>query len=101
MIRIVFQKEMLSHLLSQRFAACTVVAVVLIIANGLLTTQTYVQKKASYLTQQAIENSKLHEITYYSVLGSDWLHTIFQNKPKAAPRALRAPRPLAVFAQGD
>jgi len=102
MIGIVFKKEMLSHLLSQRFAACTIVAVVLLLANGLLTTQTYVQKKASYLTQQAIENSKLYEITYYSALGWDWL--VSPNRgfiPKAAPRALRTPRPLAVFAQGD
>ena len=101
MIGIVFQKEMLSHLLSQRFAACTILAVVLILANGVLTTQTYVHKKASYFTQRATEDSKLHEITYYSALGSDWLHTISNNVPKAAPRALRAPRPLAVFAQGD
>ena len=70
MIGIVFKKEMQSHLLSQRFAACTVLAVVLIIANGVLATQTYVHKKASYLTQRAIEETKLHEITYYSVLRS-------------------------------
>ena len=101
MIGIVFKKEMLSHLLSQRFAACTILAVVLIIANGVLTTQTYVEKKVSYLTQRAIEETKRHEVTYYSVLGSDWLNTIFSNKPKAAPRALRAPRPLEAFAQGD
>ena len=100
MIGIVFKKEMLSHLLSQRFAACTILAVVLIIANGVLTSQTYVHKKASYLTQRATEDSKLHEITYYSVLGSDWLNTIFKNTPKAAPRALRSPRPLEVFARG-
>ena len=37
MIGVVFKKEMLSHLLSQRFAACTILAVVLIIANGVLT----------------------------------------------------------------
>ena len=101
MIGIVFKKEMLSHLLSQRFAACTVLAVVLIIANGVLTTQTYVHKKASYLTQRAIEETKLHEITYYSVLGWDWW--VSPNggfKSKAAPRALRTPRPLAIFAQG-
>ena len=101
MIGIVFKKEMLSHLLSQRFAACTILAVVLIIANGVLTTQTYVEKKVSYLTQRAVEETKLHEVTYYSVLGSDWLNTIFSHKPKAAPRALRAPRPLEAFAQGD
>ena len=102
MIGIVFKKEMLSHLLSQRFAACTVLAVVLIIANGVLTTQTYVHKKASYLTQRAIEETKLHEITYYSVLGSDLLVSLRTGpKPKAAPRALRSPRPLAVFAQGS
>ena len=101
MIGIVFKKEMLSHLLSQRFAACTVLAVVLIIANGVLTSQTYVHKKAGYLTQRAIEDTKLHEITYYSVLGWDWLMSPNGGfKPKAAPRALRAPRPLAVFAQG-
>ena len=100
MIGIVFKKEMLSHLLSQRFAACTALAVVLIIANGVLTTQTYVHKKASYLTQRAIEDTKLHEITYYSALGSDWLSSISETKPKAAPRALRSPRPLQVFAQG-
>ena len=101
MIGIVFKKEMLSHLLSQRFAACTVLAVVLIIANGVLTSQTYVHKKAGYLTQRAIEETKLHEITYYSVLGWDWLMSPNGGfKPKAAPRALRAPRPLAVFAQG-
>ena len=101
MIGIVFKKEMLSHLLSQRFAACTVLAVVLIIANGVLTTQTYVHKKASYLTQRAVEETKLHEITYYSVLGWDWLVSPNSGfKAKAAPRALRAPRPLAVFAQG-
>ena len=101
MIGIVFKKEMLSHLLSQRFAACTVLAVVLIIANGVLTSQTYVHKKASYLTQRAAEETKLHEITYYSALGRDWLVSTKSGfKPKAAPRALRAPRPLAVFAQG-
>ena len=101
MIGIVFKKEMLSHLLSQRFAACTVLAVVLIIANGVLTSQTYIYKKASYLTQRAVEETKLHEITYYSVLGWDWLMSPNGGfKPKAAPRALRAPRPLAVFAQG-
>ena len=101
MIGIVFKKEMLSHLLSQRFAACTVLAVVLIIANGVLTSQTYVHKKASYLTQRAIEETKLHEITYYSVLGWDWWMSPNSGfKPKAAPRALRAPRPLAVFARG-
>ena len=100
MIGIVFKKEMLSHLLSQRFAACTILAVVLIIANGVLTSQTYVHKKASYLTQRAIEETKLHEITYYSVLGWDWLMSPNSFKPKAAPRALRAPRALAVFAQG-
>ena len=101
MIGIVFKKEMLSHLLSQRFAACTILAVVLIIANGVLTSQTYVHKKASYLTQRAIEETKLHEITYYSVLGWDWLMSPNAGfKPKAAPRALRAPRALAVFAQG-
>ncbi len=101
MIGIVFKKEMLSHLLSQRFAACTALAVVLIIANGVLTTQTYVHKKASYLTQRATEDTKLHEITYYSALGSDLLvSTRTGPKPKVAPRALRSPRPLAVFAQG-
>ena len=100
MIGIVFKKEMLSHLLSQRFAACTVLAVVLIIANGVLTTQTYVHKKASYLKQRTTENNKLHEITYYSALGSDELSTINETIPKAAPRALRLPRPLQVFSQG-
>ncbi|MXX38895.1 MAG: ABC transporter permease subunit [Gemmatimonadetes bacterium] len=100
MIGIVFKKEMLSHLLSQRFAACTILAVVLIIANGVLTSQTYVHKKASYLKQRAIEDNKLHEVTYYSALGSDWLTSPNDSKPKAAPRALRLPRPLAVFAQG-
>ena len=101
MISIVFKKEMLSHLLSQRFAACTALAVVLIIANGMLTSQTYVQKKASYLTQRAVEETKLPEITYYSVLGSDMDNA--DASPlldKAAPRALRPPRPLEVFAQG-
>ena len=101
MIGIVFKKEMLSHLISQRFAACTLLAVVLIVANGVLTTQTYVHKKASYLTQRAVEDSKLHEITYYSALGSDWwLPPNAMPKPKAAPRALRPPRPLAAFARG-
>ena len=101
MIGIVFKKEMLSHLLSQCFAACTILSVVLIIANGILTTQTYVHKKASYLTQRAIEETKRHEITHYSALGWDW--SAVPNslpKPKAAPRALRAPRPLAAFARG-
>ena len=100
MIRVIFKKEMLSHLLSQRFAACTILAVLLIIANGVLTSQTYVHKKASYFTQLATEDNKLHEISYYSALGSDWLNTTYKSIPKAAPRALRAPRPLAVFAQG-
>ena len=103
MIGIVFKKEMLSHLLSQRFAACTILAVVLIIANGVLTTQTYVEKKVSYLTQRAIEETKRHEVTYYSALGYDWIVPVKYLsgiKPKAAPRALRAPRPLAAFARG-
>ena len=102
MIGIVFKKEMLSHLLSQRFAACTVLAVVLIIANGVLTTQTYVHKKMGYLTQGATEEAKLYEIPYYSILGWDWLMspTSLDVKTKAAPRALRMPRPLQVFAQG-
>ncbi len=101
MIGIVFKKEMLGHLLSQRFAACTALAVMLIIANGMLTSQTYVQKKASYLTQRAVEETKLPEITYYSVLGSDMNNA--DKSPlfdKAAPRALRPPRALEVFAQG-
>ena len=102
MIGIMFKKEMLSHLLSQRFAACTALAVVLIIANGVLTTQIYVHKKASYLTQRAIEDSKLHEITYYAALGWDWAVSANFDaiKVKAAPRALRSPRPLEAFAQG-
>ena len=103
MIGIVFKKEMLSHLLSQRFAVCTALAVVLIIANGAITTQTYVHKKASYLTQRAIEDSKLHEISYYAALGWDWIASTNFNaapKVKVAPRALRAPRPLETFAQG-
>ncbi len=100
MIGIVFKKEMLSHLLSQRFAACTALDVVPIIANGMLTSQTYVQKKASYLKQRAVEETKLHEITYYSVLGSDRLSSPNETTPKAAPRALRLPRPLQVFARG-
>ena len=103
MIGIVLKKEMFSHMLSMRFAACTVLAVVLIIANGVLTTQTYVHSKASYLTQRAAEDSKLHEITYYAALGFDWvISTNFSAiaQVKAAPRALRPPRPLEVFAQG-
>ena len=101
MIGIVFKKEMLSHLLSQRFAACTALAVVLIIANGLLTSQAYVQKKASYLTQRAVEDNKFHEITYYSALGNDSSQPVTGAFiDKAAPRALRPPRPLQVFAQG-
>ncbi len=70
------------------------------ISNGVLTSQTYVHKKANYLTQRATEDSKLHEITYYSALGSDQLSTPNETIPKAAPRALRLPRPLQVFAQG-
>ncbi len=101
MLGIVFKKEMLSHLMSQRFAACTVLAVVLIIANGVLAIQTYVHKKASYLTQRTMEETKLREIPYYSALGWDTLVSPSGSKPKAAPRALRAPRPLAVFAQGS
>ena len=101
MIGIVFKKEMLSHLLSQRFAACTALAVVLIIANGTLTSQIYVQKKASYLTQRAVEETKLPEITYYSVLSSGTNKSGRSPlRDKAAPRALRPPRPLEVFAQG-
>ena len=101
MIGIVFKKEMLSHLLSQRFAACTALAVVLIIANGMLTSQIYVQKKASYLTQRAVEETKLPEITYYSVLSSGTNRSGRSPlRDKAAPRALRPPRPLEVFAQG-
>ncbi|MXY84329.1 MAG: hypothetical protein F4Y91_20285, partial [Gemmatimonadetes bacterium] len=95
MIGIVFKKEMLSHLLSQRFAACTALAVVLIIANGMLTSQAYVQKKASYLNQRAVEDNKFHEITYYSALGYDHFNSAgggFDAKP--APRAFRPPRPL-------
>ena len=102
MIGIVFKKEMLSHLLSQRFAACTALAVVLIIANGMLTSQTYVQKKANYLTQRAVEDNKFHEIAIYSALGKDQFMSVDGKiiVGKAAPRALRPPRPLEVFAQG-
>ena len=107
MIGIVFKKEMLSHLLSLHFAACTALAVVLIIANGVLTSQTYVQKKASYLKRRAVEETKLPRITYYSVLGSDINLGLDMNNAdavpladKATPRALRPPRPLEVFAQG-
>jgi ABC-type transport system involved in multi-copper enzyme maturation permease subunit len=102
MIGIVFKKEMLSHLLSQRFAACTALAVVLIIANGMLTSQAYVQKKASYLTQNAVEDNKFHEIPIYSALGKDQFMSVDGKiiVGKAAPRALRPPRALEVFAQG-
>ena len=102
MIGIVFKKEMLSHLLSQRFAACTALAVVLIIANGMLTSQAYVQKKANYLNQRAVEDNKFHEISIYSALAKDQFVSVDGKiiVGKAAPRALRPPRPLEVFAQG-
>ena len=103
MIAAVFKKELLSHLLSQRFAICTILAVLLMSANGLLSSQNWSLKKASYQANKAVEAIKPHDITYYSALAWDRSVSILVPglKEKVAPRALRVPRPLELFAQGD
>ena len=103
MIATVFKKELLSHLLSQRFAICTILAVLLMSANGLLSSQNWSLKKASYQANKAIEALKPHDITYYSALARDRSVSVLVTglKEKVAPRALRVPRPLELFSQGD
>ena len=103
MIAAVFKKELLSHLLSQRFAICTILAVLLMSANGLLSSQNWSLKKASYQANKAVEAIKPHDITYYSALARDQSVSVLVKglKEKVAPRALRVPRPLELFAQGD
>ena len=103
MIAAVFKKELLSHLLSQRFAICTILAVLLMSSNGLLSSQNWSLKKASYQANKAIEAIKPHDITYYNALARDQSVSVLVTglKEKVAPRALRVPRPLELFAQGD
>lgn len=103
MIAAVFKKELLSHLLSQRFAICTILAVLLMSANGLLSSQNWSLKKASYQANKAVEAIKPHDITYYSALARDRSVSVLVPglKEKVAPRALRVPRPLELFSQGD
>ena len=101
MIAAVFKKELLSHLLSQRFATCTVLAVLMMSTNGLVTTQSWSLKKASYQANKAVEVNKPYDITYYGALAADRSVSVKDQQGKAAPRALRAPRPLELFAQGD
>ncbi len=105
MIAVVFKKELLSHLLSRQFAICTTLAVLLMSTNGLVTSQSWSLKEASYQTKKAIEAQKPRDITYYGALAADTDRSGRDNqlryKKLVAPRALRAPRPLELFAQGD
>ncbi|MCY3667989.1 MAG: ABC transporter permease subunit [Gemmatimonadetes bacterium] len=103
MITAVFKKELLSHLFSQQFAICTILAVILMSTNGLVTSQNWSLKKASYQAQKVVEAGKPHDITYYGALAADTDRStrLGKYKVRVAPRALRAPRPLELFAQGD
>ena len=103
MIAVVFKKELLSHLLSRQFAICTTLAVLLMSTNGLVTSQSWSLKKASYQAKKAVEVQKPRDITYYGVLAADIDRSdpVGRYKKLVAPRALRAPRPLELFAQGD
>ena len=103
MIAIVFKRELLSHLLSRQFAICTTLAVLLMSTNGLVTSQIWSLKKARYQAQKAVEIQKPRDITYYGALAADidrsaWLRS---DRYRVAPRALRAPRVLELFARGD
>ncbi|MXY84333.1 MAG: ABC transporter permease subunit [Gemmatimonadetes bacterium] len=105
MISVVFKKELLSHLLSRQFAICTALAVLLMSTNGLVSSQNWSLKKASYQAKKAVEVQKPRDITYYGVLAADTQRSDRDKqgiyKTQVAPRALRAPRPLELFAQGD
>ncbi len=105
MIAVVFKKELLSHLLSRQFAICTTLAVLLMSTNGLVPSQSWSLKKASYQAKKAIEVQKPRDITYYGVLAADIDRSsqdgVRKNEWRVAPRALRTPRPLELFAQGD
>ena len=103
MIAIVFKRELLSHLLSRQFAICTTLAVLLMSTNGLVTSQSWSLKKASYQAKKAVEIQKARDITYYGALAADTDRSsrVGRYKKRVAPRALRAPRPLELFAQGD
>ena len=103
MIAVVFKKELLSHLLSRQFAICTILAVLLMSTNGLVTSQSWSLKKASYQAKKAVEAQKPRDITYYGALAADINRSVRLRSDKylVAPRALRAPRPLELFAQGD
>ena len=103
MIAIVFKKELLSHLLSRQFAICTTLAVLLMSTNGLVSSQNWTLKKASYQAKKAIEVQKPRDITYYGALAADTDRSarVGRYKTQVAPRALRAPRPLELFAKGD
>ena len=105
MIAVVFKKELLSHLLSRQFAICTILAVLLMGTNGLVSSQNWTLKKASYQAKKAVEVQKPRDITYYGVLAADTQRSDRDKqriyKTQVAPRALRAPRPLELFARGD
>ena len=105
MIAVVFKKELLSHLLSRQFAICTTLAVLLMSTNGLVSSQNWTLKKASYQAKKAIEVQKPRDITYYGALAADTQRSDRDkqriHKTQVAPRALRAPRPLELFARGD
>ncbi len=47
MIFTIVKKEVLDNLLNQRFAICTVVAVILILGTGLVNSRNFVQKIAN------------------------------------------------------
>lgn len=95
MIAVVFKKELLSHLLSRQFAICTTLAVLLMSTNGLVSSQNWTLKKASYQAKKAVEVQKPRDITYYGVLAADinrsaWLSSDkYQVAP--APCEHRAP----------
>ena len=105
MITIVFKKELLSHLFSRQFAICTILAVLLMSTNGLVSSQNWTLKKASYQAKKAVEVQKPRDITYYGALAADTQRSDRDKqriyKTQVAPRALRAPRPLELFARGD
>ena len=66
MIAVVFKKELLSHLLSRQFAICTTLAVLLMSTNGLVSSQNWTLKKASYQAKRP-SKSKSHAISLIMV----------------------------------
>ena len=99
MIFTIVKKEVLDNLLNQRFAICTVVAVILILGTGLVNSRNFVQKIANYHQCIADYETALHKVTFYLGLTKD--NDNLGQYHTQIPKAFRRPQPLELFGQGQ